>query len=477
MKVFIYIYARRSQIKKYFMKHHISICLLVLSFSFINVHAQIIINFAGVNGFNYLGDGGPATAAIFHNPNAVCADAAGNVYITDLENNVVRKVNAAGIINTIVGNSVPGYSGDGGPATNAQLSGPVSVKTDHAGNVYISELNNGCIRKVNTSGIITTIAGNGTTGYSGDGGPATDATLNHPCGFFIDGSGNIYIADALNNCIRMINASGIISTIAGSATSGYSGDGGPATAALLYGPIDITGDREGNLYVADNENNAVRKINTSGIITTVAGTGVLGYSGDGGSATAAMITYPMGVCIDAVNNLYIADNGNARIRKVNTSGMITTFAGGGTSGYIEGGLAVESQLGGPGGMAFDTSGNMYFADISVQVIRKIIINGIVNSVLQVNNTPISDISVYPNPTVSKINIEITSTLSQEVNITLYNTSGTVVHGVSARLYEGENTIAMDIDNMQLPAGNYYIVMHRESGADIVKTITLIPNKN
>lgn len=215
------------------------------------------------------------------------------------------------IINTIAGNGVGNFSGNGGPATAAELV-PIGVAVDAAGNVYVADYGNRQIRKINTAGIISTFAGTGFPAYSGDGGPAKLADINYPAGVAVDSSGNIYIADEMNNRIRKVNKLGVISTIAGNGAASYSGDGGPATAAELYWPVGVALDAQQNIYVADYQNNRVRKINTSGIITTVAGNGYGaggggGYSGDGGDATSAELYLPVSVAVNTLGNIYIAD--------------------------------------------------------------------------------------------------------------------------------------------------------------------------
>ncbi len=219
-------------------------------------------------------------------------------------------------------------SGDGGQATAAEIAGAYAVVCDAAGNLYIAD-NNSCIRKVTTSGIISTVAGGAIAGFSGDGGDATAAELFDPTGVAIDATGNLYISDSFNSRIRKVNTLGIITTFAGNGTSGYSGDGGPATAAELMFTDEITFDAAGNLYIADYQGNRIRKVNTAGIISTVAGNGTAAYGGDGGQATAAQLNQPPGVAIDASGNLYIADNSNNRIRMVcnaadNVSGIISS---------------------------------------------------------------------------------------------------------------------------------------------------------
>jgi hypothetical protein len=276
----------------------------------------IINTIAGSSVYGYSGDGGPATAAGLRNPYDLCLDGIGNMYIADYSNHCVRKIDAFGIITTFAGTGIAGYSGDGGPATIALLNHPVGITADTHGNIYIAELDNNVIRKITPSGIISTIAGTGIAGYSGDGGPATIATLNQPIGLRLDAIGNLYFVDCSNNTVRKIGLSGIVTTIAGTGTAGYSGDNGPATAAQLYRPYYITFDHNNNIYFSDRSNNCIRKINAAGIITTMAGTGTAGFSGDGAPSTAAQLNFPTGVATDCSDNLYISDGFNYRVRKI-----------------------------------------------------------------------------------------------------------------------------------------------------------------
>ena len=277
-----------------------------------------VSTFAGIGGVSgYSGDGGPATAAKILYAVNFCFDSVGNMFLADGSSRV-RKIDTFGVITTFCGTGVSGYSGDGGYATAANLYTCNVVATDRRGNVYVSEYSNNCIRKVNTSGVISTFFGTGFAGFSGDGGPATAAQLSGPTGLVIDSIGNMYVVDARNNRIRKVDTLGIVSTYAGNGGSGFSGDGGMATAAQIGNAAqNCSFDRTGNLYFSDGTNMVIRRISLSGLITTVAGTaGVAGYSGDGGPATACKLNSPGHISFDARGDGYIADYNNNVIRKV-----------------------------------------------------------------------------------------------------------------------------------------------------------------
>jgi len=327
----------------------------------------IITSMAG-GGHNGLGDGGPATNASLNKPSGVAVDASGRVYIADQNNSLVRKVDTNGIITTLAGG---GSGGDGGAATNASVNHPAGVASDPAGNLYIADTGNNRIRKVDTNGIITTIAGNGFGAFAGDGGAAIHASLSGPTGVAVDAVGNLYIADEGNQRVRKVSTSGVISTVTGTSSAGYFGDGGAAAIASLNNPRGVAMDAVGNLYIADSSNKRIRKVDTNGIITTVAGGG---SSGDGGPATSASLNWPAGVVLDAIGDLYIADAFNYRVRKVDTNGIITTVAGSGTRGYGgDGGAPTNAGLYNPYGVAVDGAGNLYIADTYNMVIRKALI--------------------------------------------------------------------------------------------------------
>lgn len=382
--------------------------------------------YAGKGAGTFSGDGSTASTAELNYPQSISVASTGDIFIADCWNHRIRKVNTSGTISTVAGNGTPGFSGDGFLATSAQMNKPQSVALDNAGNIYIADYLNNCIRMVDGSGLITTIAGNSTVaGYSGDGGPATDAKLNKPMDLYVDTNANVYIVDQGNHAVRMIQATtGNIITLAGTGTPGFSGDGGPATAAQLQNPYAVIWDHTGYVYIADNGNNRVRSIQLSSMtINTVAGDGTPGNAGDGGPATAAQLYAPAGVtmsptgelyissggrvrkvssgiistvigsdgyggdggiadsallqnpmhtCHDIAGNIYIADSGNHTVRKVNTAGIISTVAGTGVPGYTgDGGAATSAKLNQPVSVAISPSGILYIADKAAHVIRAV----------------------------------------------------------------------------------------------------------
>jgi uncharacterized repeat protein (TIGR02543 family) len=328
----------------------------------------IITTIAGIGVNGYSGDGGPAIEAKISYPRSVALDKKGNLYISERFNHRIRKVDLnTGIITTFAGTGIAGYSGDGGPAINAQFGEPNEMIIDHNGNIYVCEA--ACIRKIDTNGIVTTIAGTGITGYSGDGGPVTQARITGPYGMAMDKMGNLYFSSWPNHRVRKIDTNGIISTVVGTSVAGYSGDNGLATNAQLNHPSGLAIDDLGNLYIADGASfpsqvgGRIRKVDTNGIITTIAGDGTWGYSGDNGPATEAQFYFIGNLTLDRVGNLYVTDGGNHRIRKIDTNGMITTVVGNGIKGFSHDGvLATEAQLNFPVDIEFDHEGNLYIAD-------------------------------------------------------------------------------------------------------------------
>ena len=337
---------------------------------------NIITKFAGTAGSSgSSGDGGPAVNSQLNEPRGIYKDSSDNIYIADTKNHIIRKVDGTtNIITKFAGTAgSSGSSGDGGPAVNSQLNEPRGIYVDSSDDLYIADAKNHIIRKVDgTTSIITKFAGTaGAAGYSGDGGLAVNAQLNEPCGITAS-SGNLYIADTKNHRIRRVDTTGNIITVVSTGSSGFSGDGGPALLARLNVPKGIFMDSWGNLYIADRGNHKIRRVDTSGNITTVAGTGSSGDSGDGGLATLAQLDEPRRIFVDSSDNLYIADTRNHRIRKVDASGIITTVAGTGSSGFSgDGGLATLAQLDEPHGVFVDSSGNIYIADRKNHRIRKV----------------------------------------------------------------------------------------------------------
>jgi len=395
--------------------------------------AGIISTVAGTGGSGSTGDGGPATSAEI-TPSGVAVDVAGNIFISDSTHKRIRKVGTNGVITLVAGNGVGGSAGDGGPATSAQLTfprglaidslgnlfiaeqaasgrirkvstngiistvagggatagngvaatsvtlvNPYSVTVDSDGNIFIAETGAHSVRKVGTNGIITNVAGNGTPGSTGDGGAAITAQLYDPINVSLDGFGALIIAT--DTCVRKVDPSGIISTIAGNGTNGFGGDGGPATLALMDSDIRVAMDSAGNLYFSDYTSQRIRKINSSGIVTTIAGNGTFGSSGDGGPALSAAIGPAFGIAIDNAGNIFFADQFNNRVRRIGVDGIITTVAGTGSAGYNgDGGLATSKLLNAPMGVAVDSSGNLFIADTSNFRLRKVDTNGVISTV-------------------------------------------------------------------------------------------------
>ncbi len=348
----------------------------------VNAQTSFLTLVAGNSRAGYSGDGGPAISAQLSSPVGLAIDASGNVYIADSGNNRVRKVLTNGIIVTVAGTGVSGYSGDNGPAVNAQLAGAQGVVLDSSGNLFVADSGNNRVRKVTPTGIISTVAGNGSAVFAGDGGQAVAGQLS-ASSIAIDALGNLFVGDPVNYRVREISAGGVITTIAGSGSAGYNGDGGAGQGAQISAVHGVAVDQEGNVYIADSGNSCIREISSgAGIISTVAGIGKNQFFGDNGTATSAALAFPLAVVLDSSNNIFIADTGNNRVRAViASSGNIQTVAGNGVLSYSgDGGPAVSAQLSSPFGVALDTSGNLYIADTSSNVIRKVTANGTINTV-------------------------------------------------------------------------------------------------
>jgi len=326
---------------------------------------------AGNGTAGYRGDGGPAERALLNWPRDVALDAAGVLYIADTLNHRIRRIDTGGVITTVAGTGSNGYSGDGGPAISAQLAAPRGVAVAADGGLYLSDTENHCVRRINPDGRIQTVAGTGAPGYGGDDGPAADAQLSWPAGMAVGADGSVYVADSGNDRIRRLRPDGRIGTVAGTGDVGYNGDGRPAVCAWLSCPRGVAVGPDGSLYVGDTENHRVRKVSLDGIICTVAGTGDEGRDGDGGPAASARLSAPRGLAVDLDGRLFIADCDNSLVRQVTPDGIITTIAGNGTEGYSgDGGPATEAQLADPHGIAVSRDGTIYTAEPRNSCVRK-----------------------------------------------------------------------------------------------------------
>jgi uncharacterized protein (TIGR03437 family) len=336
--------------------------------------AQTITTVAGTGVNGYTADGSAATATQLNSPSNVAFDSSGNLYISDSGNFRVRKV-TGGTVSTYAGDGTPGHSPDGKSATAVEIDGVFGLNFDTSGNLYLADTGSSCIREVAPGGAISTPAGEcGVSGFIGDGAAATSANISDPAYVLLDAAGDEYIADGANNRVRLVTKStGFISTFAGLGGAMLSGDGGTAVQANLYSPRGLALDSAGNLYIADADNNAVRMVTVGGIITTIANASANpGFSGDGGPATAALLSLASGVAVDAAGNVFIADDINCRVRKVDTNGIITTIAGSGAFGFAgDGGPAVSASLLFPTGVALDSSGNLYISDSGNGAVRKV----------------------------------------------------------------------------------------------------------
>ncbi len=389
--------------------------LLLLPFT---LSAHIITTIAG-GGSSGLGDGGQATACELDHPSGVALDAAGNLYIADRENNRIRKVAISGVVTTIAGTGAAGYSGDGGPATLAALDGPFAIAIGTSGDIYFSEADNSIIRKIDPTGLIATVAGTGVPGYNGDGILAITAQLSGPGGIAIDDTGNIYVADFDNNRVRKINTSGIISTVAGTGVAGHTGDGSNAVFATLDQPEGLALDLYGSIYIAEYRNDCIRKIASTGVISTLSGS-ISGYGGDGGPATAAKLYSPMGVCVDLGGNVYISDAFNNRIRVITQDGIINTVAGTGTGGlYGDGGDPKDAELSRPVGITVDPSNKLYIADYGNDRIRTFKSQVLVDA----PRNSSSNVSIFPNPNNGAFTLQVPSVTEEVAKVVVCDAFG------------------------------------------------------
>ena len=387
--------------------------------------SSTIATVAGNHTQGYSGDGGQATLAELSSPVAVAFDSLGNMYISDNSNYVIRKVTPSGVISTVVGNGTMGYSGDGGPVTSAEIGSPEGMAFDSAGDLFFADYADNVVREVNTAGIISTVAGTGTSNFSGDGGPAVSAELNQPVDVAFNAEGDLFISDSGNSVIREVNTSGVINTIAGIGTStGYSGDGGPATSALLGLPYGMAFDSSGDLFFADPYDNVVREVNTAGVINTVAGNGTAGYSGDNGPATSAELGGPTSIAFNAFGDMFIDEGLDNVIREVSPSGFITTAVANGSIGYSgNGGPAIESSLYGPVGLGMNSSGSLYIADTNNNAIREVAAAPLFNYAVSAPTATLSlHITTSPQSTTFSVNVD--------------TASGSPVNGGTVSFYDG-----------------------------------------
>jgi sugar lactone lactonase YvrE len=452
-----------------------------------------LISTVAGNGSSGGGNGNPATDTALSYPEGIAVDAAGNQYIADSGDSKIWMVNAtSGVIALLAGDGNCKYDGDGGPATGAELCNPSGVALDAAGNLYIADYGNNAVRELNmATGVMTTVAGNGNCRYGGDGGPATGAELCNPSGVALDAADNLYIADTGNNVIREVDLlTGVINTVAGNGTGGYSGNGGPPASAELSAPSGVALDQSGNLYIADSGNAVVREVSAvntvaSGIFTA-AGNGASGWSGDGRPATGASLTHPEGVAVDPAGDLYIADSGNSVIRKVDAvTGVISTVAGNGYWAYDgDGGPAVDAELNYPSGIALDSAGNQYIADGNNSRIRMVSASGdmifswpgqgVTGAVWNSGNAPLDiwAIGASPNFTVSGSSCSFSSALaagdSCSVSLAYEPTVGGALSGTLAVTDNALNlsSVTQDVEldvaaaepTFSPPPGEYHTVL-------------------
>jgi sugar lactone lactonase YvrE len=417
------------------MKKTVTLLLTILVFGYTNAQVTVTTFAGSTQGFA----DGTGAAAQFYLPNGVATDTAGNVYVADTHNNKIRKITPEGVVSTIAGSGVNGYAN--GTGTAAQFNLPSGVAADGIGNVYVADQQNHRIRKISPAGVVTTFAGS-SQGYAD--GIATVARFSTPVGVATDAAGNVYVADYYNNKIRKITSAGVVSTLAGS-TQGYAD--GTGTAAQFYNPSGVALDAAGNVYVADYNNNRIRKITPAGIVSTFAGSGIAVGSLDG-IGTAAMFYYPNGVATDGVGNVYVADFNNNEIRKITPEAVVSTLAGNGNSGATDG-IGALAQFKYPTGVATDAAGNVYISDTSNHRIRKIA------QTLGVTQNDIpSKITIYPNPVAKLLTVQLENDCVLD-KISIADLSGKII------LTQSQNSNTINVEN--LAQGIY--ILEAYSGED------------
>jgi sugar lactone lactonase YvrE len=439
--------------------------LLLLCLFATHLNAQTITTVAGNGICGYSGDYLMATAAKISVPTSIAKDNSGNFYHSEKNGHIIRKINNSGIITTYAGTGTAGFSGDGGPATAAKIEYPISIYIDKDGNLFLTGAG-ARVRKIDPAGIITTFAGNGSATISGDGGPATAAGIGAISSITQDTAGNFILAS--NYRIKRVDGAGIITTIAGTGVFGFSGDGGPATAAQFTFINQIITDKDNNIYFTDEQNNRIRKIDGNGIITTVAGSGAGTYAGDGLPATVAKLTTPQGVWKDSCGNLYIADGTAYAVRIVNTAGKIYTIAGTGVNGYTgDGGPATAAQLTEIYNIYLDNANDLYLAMPTNCRIRKVALPRCDSLVFPAavgdvaTNEP--GLSIWPNPATNELQLQLNTT-GIPTRVAIVTMTGTTVQQLV--LPTGRPTTMP----LHLPAGMYLVVAETEHGRLVKKLI-------
>ena len=416
--------------------------ILVNLYTVFCTNAQTVSTLAGSGAEGRTNDIG--TAASFYHPHGVAVDASGNVYVADASNHLIRKITSVGGVTTLAGSDFSGITN--GIGTAASFINPHGVAVDASGNVYVVDFGNHLIRKITSAGVVTTLAGSGMSGSAN--GTGTAASFYYPYGVAVDGSGNVYVADTFNHLIRKITSAGVVTTLAGSGISGSTN--GIGTTASFDHPYGVAVDVSGNVYVADLSNNLIRMITSVGVVSTLAGSG-LGYTN--GTGTAASFNQPVGVAVDASGNVYVADYGNNLIRKITSTGVVTTLAGSGLSGNTNG-TGTTARFNGPDGVAVDAFGNVYVADVSNNLIRKI-----TSATTNIADQKISSdaLSIYPNPVLDILHIKTT-----------LQVTGFQITDMTGTLVSSGDQVSNGIDISSLNHGLYFIQIKTNEGLATIK---------